>query len=340
MIPMTEGTNSNRYDHFWSDELPGTSDEELMKACISLTKSMKLIGCGPEGCSIVDECGKRTLTGVEPFALGSDVHQLEHICSPHKLLLTKRTVRRMQDFPLTFLQWGFDGDDHKRLRDVLCGTDIVVVSGSIGDGIGTYLIPAVSRIAKETGVLTIAYVTYPGSWEGETRMGEAELALKYLRDDADCTFIVRKDKCAKYFPRLPPYSLFKVALEGLFELLKGMMELSTKVGIINLNLAEMAVLLRSGTVGYVGVGRSDSNERWPEAVTEAMSSCLFDMDPSKVTGGLVKIVGGEDMTVDEAQAAFKVITDGLNPRAHVLWGAFVEPSLEKTIEIMAVMTQN
>ena len=313
------------------------SDEELREFCYNVTQSIKLFGCGPAGCSFINDCVKWNMHGIDLYAVGSDIHQLNHINSPNKILLGPESVRRLYDKPQSLLNEGLSKEDENEIRDIILGDEIVFVIGAMGDGIGTYLIPAISRIAKGSGVMSVAYVTKPFSREGDNRMHEADWGIQHLLNIADTTFVVENDKLLEIVPRLPPYSQFTVAVDNFVSLLKGIVEIFTKVGIVNMDPMDLKSIFRSSSIGYIGMGKSDSDNRISEAVDEVLNFSLTDMVPSKVGGALINITGGEDMSIREAERAVIMICERINPNAQIIWGAQVNPNLDRAVEILAIL---
>lgn len=320
-----------------NDPKYGTSDEELKNICKSMTRSIKVIGCGPAGCSFISNCVEWNMHGLDLYALGNDIHQLDHINSPNKILLGPTSIRRLYENPRSLFREGFDKVDEIGLREIIHGSEIVFVTGAMGDGSATYLVPTVSKIARSEGALTIAYVTRPFSWEGNGRTQEADIGVRELLNMKIPTIVVKNDHLLKIVPRLPPYAQFRVAMEGLMNLLKGVVDIITRLGLVNMDLRDFEAVFSSGGLSYVGVGKSNGDDRICEIVDEAMSSGFIEMDPSGVHGALINIVGGEDMSVGDAERVVELISERINPNAQVIWGARVDPCLERTLEILAIM---
>jgi cell division protein FtsZ len=216
---------------------------------------------------------------------------------------------------------------------------MVFITCGLGGGTGTGSAPVVARIAKEMNALTIAIVTHPFSGEGVHRSQNAEYGLYELEEIADTVIVIPNDKLLEIVPRLPLNAAFKVADEILMRSIKGITELITKVGLVNLDFADLKTIMKGGGVAVIGLGEaSDSPEKAVEAVDEAVHSPLLEMDISDATGALVCVTGGEDMTVTDAEKVADVVHGRINPNANVIWGAYIDPSLSHTIRVMLVLT--
>jgi cell division protein FtsZ len=131
---------------------------------------------------------------------------------------------------------------------------------------------------------------------------------------------------------------FKVADELLMRSIKGITEMITKPGLVNLDFADLKTIMKRGGVAMIGMGESDGDDRAMAATLEALNSPLLDVDISDATGALVNVVGGPDMTMQEAQQVVQEIYDRINPDARIIWGSSVDPALERTIRTMLVIT--
>jgi cell division protein FtsZ len=186
--------------------------------------------------------------------------------------------------------------------------------------------------------LTIAVCTLPFGVEGAVRMENAEAGLARLRDVCDTVIVIPNDKLLEIAPRLPLAAAFKAADEVLMRSIKGITEMITKPGLVNLDFADLKTIMKKGGVAMIGLGESDTQDRARDAVLEALNSPLLDVDISDATGALVNVVGGPDMTLAEAQQVVQEIYDRINKDARIIWGSSIDPSLDHTIRAMLVIT--
>ncbi|MEM5777554.1 MAG: cell division protein FtsZ, partial [Candidatus Aenigmatarchaeota archaeon] len=150
--------------------------------------------------------------------------------------------------------------------------------------------------------------------------------------------IIPNDKLLDIVPDVSLTTAFKIADEILVNSVKGIVELITKPGLINLDLADVKAVMRNGGLAMVGMGESDSEDRAFEAVEKALANPLLDLDIEGATGALINVTGGKDLTTREAQDVVESISSRLNEDAKIIWGAMLEPELGDTLRVMVVIT--
>jgi cell division protein FtsZ len=196
----------------------------------------------------------------------------------------------------------------------------------------------VAKAAREQGALTIAVVTLPFTAEGSIRRENAEAGLERLRDIADTVIVVPNDRLLEVVPRLPLYAAFKVADEVLMRAVKGITELITLPGLVNLDFADVRTVMERGGVAMIGMGESDAEDKAADSVKKALRSPLLDVDISGATAALVNVVGGPDMTIAEAEGVVQEVFDRVDPNARIIWGAMVDPTMQHRMRTMLVVT--
>ncbi len=188
------------------------------------------------------------------------------------------------------------------------------------------------------GALTVAVVTYPFKAEGTIRSENAEWGLERLRNAADTVIVIPNDKLLEICPRLALNAAFKVADEVLVRAIKGITELITKPGLVNLDFNDLKTIMKGAGVAMIGLGEADEEDRVEAAVNEAINSPMIDVDISGATGALVNVTGGENMSIAEAEKVAEIIQSKISPNARLIWGAAVDPSLRETVRVMVVIT--
>ena len=215
---------------------------------------------------------------------------------------------------------------------------MVFVTCGLGGGTGTGAAPVVAQLAKKQGALVIGVVTLPFTIEGRKRIENSEYGLERLESAVDTLIVIPNDKLLEIAPELPLQTAFKVADEILTNAVKGTTELVTKSGLVNLDFADVKAVMANGGVSLMGMGESDSANRAQEAVEKALSNPLLEVDISNSTGALVNIIGGNDMSLDEARSIISTVGDQLSPDAKMIWGAQISPEMEKSIRVMIIIT--
>ena len=174
--------------------------------------------------------------------------------------------------------------------------------------------------------------------EGQRRYENAVVGLEKLEQLVDTLIVIPNDKLLELAPDLPLHTAFKVADEILTNAVKGIAELVTKTGLVNLDFADIKSVMGKGGVSMIGVGESDTENRAVEAVEKAISNPLLDVDITGANGALINVSGGPDMTLDEARKVVETISNKLDEDAKIIWGAQISEDLENTIKAMLIVT--
>ncbi|HEV8359343.1 MAG TPA: cell division protein FtsZ [Candidatus Thermoplasmatota archaeon] len=325
--------SASKQDKFVSED-----DAELRAIADGLKTKIKVIGCGGAGCNTISRLTDADIFGAEIFALNTDAQHLLACRSPRKLLVGKRLTKGLGAGSLPQVGEEAARENEDQIKAAVQGADMVFVTCGLGGGTGTGTAPVVAKIARDMGALTIAVCTLPFRVEGHVRMENAEAGLARLRETADTTIVIPNDKLLEIAPTLPINAAFKVADEVLLRSIKGITEMITKPGLVNLDFADLKTVLKRGGVAMIGIGESDSDNRAHDAIQEAISSPLLDVDISGATGALVNVVGGPDMTIKEAESCVEEIYGKVNPDARIIWGTSVNPELSATVRVMLVIT--
>jgi cell division protein FtsZ len=315
-------------------------DEDLEKLVDSLGVTIKIIGCGGGGSNTINRLTQAGVAGADLCAINTDAKHLLTIHSRRKILIGRRATKGLGAGALPEVGEQAVQENEEELRNYLQGSNIAFITAGMGGGTGTGSAPYVARIAKEETGLVMGIVTMPFKAEGNIRMQNAEAGLDKLRRFCDTTIVIYNDKLLELVPRLPIDSAFRVADEILMESIKGMTEIITKPGLVNLDYSDLLTIMKDGGVAMIGIGESEEErDRVEYAVNEALDSPLLgEVDLSHARGALVRIVGGPDLTVSEAQKAAAIIGDKVNPSARIIWGCSVDPELERVAKVLLVIT--
>jgi len=315
-------------------------DAELEAMLTKLRTNVKIVGVGGGGSNTIARIFSEGVVGAELYAANTDAQHLLAIRSPKKILLGRRVTRGLGAGALPQIGEEAAREADEELRAVLTGADIVFVTCGLGGGTGTGGSGYIARMAKEMGALTIGVVTMPFRGEGRLRMEAAEWGLDRLREAADTVITIPNDKLLDLVPRLALQAAFKFADEVLMRAIKGLTELITKPGLVNLDFNDVKTIMKGGGVAMIGLGESQAvgDQRALEAIEEAINSPLLEVDISGATGVLVNVTGGSDMTIGEAEKVAEVVQTRVSQNARIIWGASVDPGLEHTMRVLLVAT--
>jgi len=313
-------------------------DAELERILASLRTNIRIIGIGGGGSNTIDRLVEAGIVGAELYACNTDAQHLLTIRSPHKVLLGRRATRGLGAGALPQVGEEATREATEEIRAILRGADMVFITCGLGGGTGTGGAPIVGQLAKEAGALTIAVCTFPFRAEGAIRAENAEYGLEKLRTFADTVVVIPNDKLLEIVPRLPLNAAFKIADDVLMRAIKGITEVITKPGLVNLDFNDIKTIMKGGGVAMIGLGESDSDNRAEDAIEAAINSPLIDVDISTATGALVNVTGGNDMSVIEAEKVAEVVQARVSPSARIIWGAAIDPTLSHRLRVMLILT--
>lgn len=316
------------------------ADTELESLLAEMKTKVRIFGCGGSGCNTIARMMEEGIAGAELFSANTDAQHLLATPSPKKILLGRRVTKGLGAGALPQIGEEAARENEEDIRKFLHGSDIVFVTCGLGGGTGTGGSHVISKLAKDAGALTVAFVTLPFKGEGQLRMENAEWGLEKLRQNADTVVSIPNDRLLDLVPRLSLNAAFRFADEVLVRAIKGLAEVITKPGLVNLDFNDIRTIMQGAGVAMIGLGESDAvgEDRAVEALTEAIESPLLDVDVSDARGVLVNVTGGNDMTVSEAEKVVEEIQDRVNANARIIWGASVDPTLEHTLKVMLIVT--
>ncbi|MCE5295691.1 MAG: cell division protein FtsZ [Euryarchaeota archaeon] len=316
------------------------SDAELIELLQKLRTNIKIIGVGGGGSNTISRISEENIAGAETYAANTDAQHLLAARAQHKILLGRRSTRGLGAGAIPQMGEAAAREADVELRKALTDANIVFVTAGMGGGTGTGAAAVVSETAKGLGALTIAVVTTPFKGEGRLRFENAEWGLERLRNAADTVIVIPNDKLIQLYPKLSLNAAFKVADDILTKAIKGITELITKPGLVNLDFNDLRTIMKGAGVAMIGMGESDGDpqDRAMEAIEAALNSPLLEVDISTATGALVNVTGGPDMTIADAQMVAEEVHKRVSPNARIIWGAGVDPSLEHRIRVMVVMS--
>ena len=322
----------------------GTGDEAELKALLeSLQPRIRVYGVGGAGCNAISRLFEEQLFEsdyVTGYAINTDAQAL--LMSPIKnKVLIGRTARGR----------GAGGDPTKgeaaaleseiSLRKITNDTQLAIITAGMGGGSGTGAAGHIARLAKKQGAMTIAVVTYPFKSEGSLRKQNAEWGLERLREHCDTILVIPNERLLEIegVKNLPIASAFRVGDELLVRSITGVTELLTTDGMVNLDFEDLRAVINSGSgVAMIGLGAASGENRAEEATLEALNSPLLEIDTTDARGALINVVGGNTLTLGEAERCAQIIQEQVSPHAKIIWGAAVDESLGEDIRVMLVLT--
>jgi cell division protein FtsZ len=313
-------------------------DAELRQLLETKKTQIKVVGCGGAGNNTLTRMSEVGIVGTETIAINTDAQDLLYTDADVKILIGKEVTGGLGAGANPMLGMEAARETKDEIKKALRGADLVFLTCGLGGGTGTGSIPVVADIAKKMGALTVAIVTLPFTMEGKQRMDNAKDGLANLEGIVDTLIAIPNDRLLEIVPDVSIMTAFRIADEILVNAVKGIAELVTKPGLVNLDFADVRAIMGQGGLAMIGVGESDTENRAFEAVERALNNPLITIDIEGATGALVNVTGGETVTIREAQQIVEAVATRLSPEAKIIWGAQVEDSLGERVRALLVVT--
>ena len=249
--------------------------EELLKKQIA---KIKVVGVGGGGGNSLSRMREIGIKGGELIAINTDAQDLLYASSDQKILIGKELTQGLGAGSNPKVGEEAAKESESEIKKKLAGGDMIFITCGLGGGTGTGAAPVVAALAKKQGALTIGVVTLPFTIEGRKRLENAMNGLERLEATVDTLIVIPNDKLLELAPELPLHTAFKIADEILTNAVKGVTELVTTSGLVNLDFADIKAVMVDGGVSLIGMGESDSANRAVEAVEKAIQNPLLDVD--------------------------------------------------------------
>jgi cell division protein FtsZ len=313
-------------------------DEELKKLLETRRAEIKVVGIGGAGNNTISRMMQVGIVGSEVVALNTDAQDLLYTDADTKILIGKELTRGLGAGANPQVGMEAAKESRSEIKDALEGADMVFITCGLGGGTGTGAAPVVAETAKKLGALTVAIVTLPFSMEGKQRMDNARHGLEEMEKNVDTLIVIPNDKLLEIVPDVSIITAFKVSDEILVNAVKGIAELVTKPGLVNLDFADIKAVMGEGGIAMIGMGESDSENRAVEAVEKALNNPLLDVEIDGAEGALINVSGGSDVTIKECQTIVEAVSSKLHPDAKIIWGAQIVKELGDVVRAMLIIT--
>jgi len=301
---------------------------------------IKVIGCGGSGGNAVNTMINFGLEGVEFIVVNTDVQALNANAAPTKLTIGQNITKG--------LGAGADPDrgrkaaleDVQRIKELIAGADMVFITAGMGGGTGTGAAPIIAQIAREEGALTVGVVTKPFLFEGRQRSRRAEQGLAALSEQVDTLITIPNQKLLMIGDEdLTFIDACRKADEVLYQAVKGISDLITQSGIVNVDFADVKTVMSNMGRALMGTGIAKGANRARLAAEMAISSPLLDdISVDGATGVLINVVGGSDLKMREIQEAASLIQEQAHEDANIIFGASIDENLGENLKVTVIAT--
>ncbi|GAF82681.1 unnamed protein product, partial [marine sediment metagenome] len=317
------------------------TDKKLMQIVESYKKRIRVIGVGGSGCNTLTRLSYLNIDESELIGMNTDVQSLLTTVADRKIILGPQACKGLGTGSNVSLGEDSVRESMDNIISVLEGSSIVFMTSGLGGGTGSGSVPIIAETARSMRVVSVACVTLPFNSEGLQRWRNAEYALKKLQTIADTVIVIPNDKLLELAPNRSMNDAFQMADNLLGDALGGMIDLVTKPGLVNRDIADLRSILKDAGVAVMGVGESknpDEEERMIEAAEFAMRSPLLDADVSTADRVLINIAGNKDMKLDGVNTAIEYVMDRVQPGADLFWGVQIDNSLDQGTTKLMVIT--
>ena len=301
---------------------------------------LKVVGVGGAGGNAINRMIGAGLRGVEFIAANTDMQALSQSQAPTRIQIGAQTTRGLGSGGDPMQGRRSAEEDEQAISDVLHDSDMVFITAGMGGGTGTGAAPVVARLARQAGALTVGVVTKPFGFEGRRRMRQAEEGLAELRAEVDTLLIIPNERLLTVVERGTPVTeAFGVADDVLLKATKGIADLVTVAGLVNVDFADVKSVMQVRGNALMGTGRASGEGRAIEAAKKAIASPLLeDVSILGAEGILLNITGGRDLALHEVNEASNVVMEAAGEDANVIFGAVIDPTLDGEIIVTVVAT--
>ena len=302
----------------------------------SNTAKLKVVGVGGAGGNAINDMIESNITSVDFIAINTDQQDLDRSQAPVKVLLGRGMGAGADPEKGRIAA----KESEEKIKEVLEGTDMLFITAGMGGGTGTGASPIIAEVAKAMGILTVAIVTKPFSFEGPLKKNNAATGINNLRENVDTLIAIPNDRLFE-IPgmNISLMNAFKEANGVLKMGIKGISDLITKQGIVNLDFADIKSIMQNSGIAMLGFGEANGDEKAKSATAQALNSPLLEKSIEGARKILINVTAGPDIGLQEIQEVAETIAEKAgNDKANLIWGYIMEPELEGTISVSLVAT--
>lgn len=300
---------------------------------------IKVVGVGGGGCNAVDHIIRSGISGVDFLALNTDVRSLDSSLASTKIVLGKKLTRGLGAGARPEIGEKAAIESREEIRRQLRGADMVYLAAGMGGGTGTGALPIIAALTKEMGILTVAVVTKPFSFEGKRKAQYAADGIEKLEQVVDALITVPNDKLLSITDKTTSLSEAFAAADGVLrQAVQGVTDLITRPGSINVDFADLCTVMRGAGSAVMGIGNGKGEGRANAALKQALESPLMENSIRGAKGVLFNVTGGQDINIFEVNEAAGLLQDYVDEDASFIWGLVQDDRTDGTIEMVIIAT--
>ncbi len=296
--------------------------------------TIKVIGLGGGGCNAINRMIEKGLSGVDFYALNTDVQALRNSNTPNTVQIGTGLTRGLGAGSNPNIGREAAEESREDLAMILDGADLVFITAGMGGGTGTGAAAVVAELARESGALTVAVVTKPFGFEGRKRMQMAERGIADLESKVDTLIVIPNERILQIIEkRTPLQEAFTYADDVLRAGIQGISDLITQPGLINLDFADIKTIMTDAGSAMMGIGEGTGEHRAADAAQKAIASPLLETTIEGARGVIFNITGGADLSMYEVNEAAEMISRAVDSEAQIIFGASIDPTLAGKVRV-------
>ncbi|CAN5347553.1 cell division protein FtsZ [soil metagenome] len=312
---------------------------QVVEPAIETFARIKVVGVGGAGGAAINRMVEAGIESVEFIAVNTDAQALHFSKAKTKIHIGKDATRGLGAGADPKVGEQAAEESKEEIQKALEGADMIFVTIGAGGGTGSGAGHVVAKIARDLNILVVGFATKPFAFEGEKRRRNAEIAIENLRKSVDTLIIIPNDRLLQTIDRQTPLmEAFKVADDVLRQGVQGISDLITVHGLINLDFADVKTVMRNAGSALMGIGRASGDDRAVLAAQQAIESPLLEVSIDGARGILFNVIGGNDLSMHEINAAAETITNAADSDANIIFGATISPEIEGEVIITVVAT--
>ena len=316
---------------------PDAARRTLIQPSRSFPAVIRVVGVGGAGTNAINRMLEAGLEGVEFIAINTDGQALAMCEADHKLRIGRELTKGLGGGSDAKIGREAAVAAYDEIKAMLKDSDMVFITAGEGGGTGTGAVPVVAEIARSLGALTIGVVSRPFAFEGKRRGLQALEGVRMLRQRADTVIVVPNDKLLEVADRgTSMVAALRLADDVLRQGVRGICDLVTVPGLINLDLADVRTIMTGAGTAHMGIGRARGEQRAQQAAEMAINSSLLETSIEGARGILLNISGGKDLSLHEVNEVAEIINAAADPEANIIFGAVVDESLGDALWVTVV----
>ncbi|MCO6473136.1 MAG: cell division protein FtsZ [Melioribacteraceae bacterium] len=301
---------------------------------------LRVVGVGGGGCNAIESMMKKGLKGVEYVAINTDSQALHNSSAHHKIQIGTNITRGLGAGADPNVGRKALEEDREKIESVLKGSDMVFITAGMGGGTGTGGAPLVAGIAKSLGSLVVGIITKPFKWEGKKRMMNAEQGIHELRRSVDSLIVIPNERLLNILDKqVSASAAFDKPNEVLYEATRGIADIITITGIINVDFADVRSVMNESGEALMGCGIASGENRAIEAAQKAISSPLLEgINIKGAKNILLNVTGSNDLTMQEIQEGNKIIYEAAGEEVNIIFGWVNKEDMNEYVSYTVIAT--